>query len=320
MQRVHIVVELDPPREPDLNRYLDAARRLQAAGVDAITIADNALAQSRVAALAASFLLKERLDMPVIVHISARDRNLLAQQSTIFGLYAQGVRDLLIVSGDSMKVGDHPTGKGVFETDSLGLMERVKRLRAGVDFFDRPLKEPVHLRFGGALNLRKQHDVMLKRLMKKYECGAEYFFSQPVYDEESMKNIATIRDNETFPTSLPVYLGLMPIISYDNARFIQTIPGVHLSQSVVESFQSLTGDDARQFGVQHACTLAKIAYSRYGFRHFYFVTPYLRASLTAALTVCLRTYAEEHSREKHRPIIDQTHDKTVLINHERRPG
>lgn len=293
MPHVRIVVELDPPREPDLNRYLEAARRLQRAGVDAITIADNALAQARVSGQAAAFLLKERLDMPVVVHISARDRNLLAQQSTIFALYALGIRDLLIVSGDSMKVGDHPQGKAVFETNSLGLMERVQRLREGIDFFDRPLKEPVHLHFGGALNIRQNHAVTLQRLIQKYERGATFFFTQPIYDDRDLETIASIRDDAIFPKDVPIYLGLMPIISYENARFVQTIPGVRLNESVIEAFQTLSGEEARQFGVQKACHLAQTAYARYGFRYFYLVTPYLRASLTAALASCLRNYVQE---------------------------
>ncbi|MDY0324298.1 MAG: methylenetetrahydrofolate reductase [Candidatus Carbobacillus sp.] len=307
MQKVRIVVELDPPREPDLNRYLDAARRLQQAGVDAITIADNALAQARVSSQAAAFLLKERLDMPVVVHISARDRNLLAQQSTIFGLYALGVRDLLIVSGDSMKVGDHPQGKAVFETNSLGLMEHLQKLRQGLDFFNRPLKEPVQLHFGGALNIRQNHAVTLQRLMQKYERGATFFFTQPVYDVADIAMIATLRDDVIFPSDVPVYLGLMPIISYDNARFIQSIPGVRLSERTIETFQSLSGEEARQFGVQQACHLAQTAYTRFGFRYFYLVTPYLRASLTAALASCLRNYVQEQQ---------QLFSKKALINHE----
>lgn len=280
-----VVVELDTPRAPDFTRYRKAAARLRSTGVTHVTIADNSLSHARVSNVAAAFVLKNEFGLEPIVHLNCRDRNLLAQQSTVFGLIALGIRHFLLISGDALALGDNPSGKAVFETDSLGLMERFQRLEAGVDFFGRTLDEPLDVCYGGAINLGRRSPAHLQRMQAKIARGARYFFSQPVFAEEDLLRLAEAQDK--VGQTAAVYVGMMPLISAASARFLSRVPGVFVPERVIRSLEPFEGEAAITAGLAYAESLVQTAMA-YGLRRFYLITPFLRASTTAHLVRRIR--------------------------------
>ena len=103
-----ILVELDPPKTTDLQRLLRGARALRDAGADAVTVGDSPLATLRMSGLMVAPTLQREVDLPVICHIACRDRNLIGTQSMLLAASALGVHQVLVITGDPAKVGDHP--------------------------------------------------------------------------------------------------------------------------------------------------------------------------------------------------------------------
>ena len=113
-------VEIDPPRSVRIERTIEAARLLQAAGVDIVNVSDSAMARVRMGAMAVAFGIQHDLDLECVVHLTTRDRNLMALESELLGAHALGVRNVLALTGDPPRVGDYPTGTGVWDIDSDG--------------------------------------------------------------------------------------------------------------------------------------------------------------------------------------------------------
>ena len=107
-RRFVISVEIDPPRSVRIERTIEAARLLQAAGVDTVNISDSAMARVRMGALAVAFGIQHDLDLECVVHVTTRDRNLMALESELLGAHALGVRDILALTGDPPRIGDLP--------------------------------------------------------------------------------------------------------------------------------------------------------------------------------------------------------------------
>ena len=116
--RFVVSVEIDPPRSVRIDRTIEAARLLQAAGVDTVNISDSAMARVRMGAMAVAFGIQHDLDLECVVHLTTRDRNLMALESELLGAHALGVRNILALTGDPPRVGDYPTGTGVWDVDS----------------------------------------------------------------------------------------------------------------------------------------------------------------------------------------------------------
>ena len=126
-----ISVEIDPPRSVRIERTIEAARLLQEAGVDVVNISDSAMARVRMGALAVAFGIQHDLDLECLVHFTTRDRNLMALESELLGAHALGVRNILALTGDPPRIGDYPTGTGIWDVDSIGLIGILARLNRG---------------------------------------------------------------------------------------------------------------------------------------------------------------------------------------------
>ena len=112
-RRFVVSVEIDPPRSVRIERTIEAARLLQAAGVDAVNVSDSAMAKVRMGAFAVAFGIQHDLDLECLVHCTTRDRNLMALELELLGAHALGVRNIIALTGDPPRVGDYPTGTGV---------------------------------------------------------------------------------------------------------------------------------------------------------------------------------------------------------------
>ena len=134
-----VSVEIDPPRSVRIERTIEAARLLQDAGVDIVNISDSAMARVRMGALAVAFGLQHDLDLECLVHFTTRDRNLMALESELLGAHALGVRNILALTGDPPRVGDYPTGTGIWDVDSIGLIGILSRLNRGEDQAGKPI-------------------------------------------------------------------------------------------------------------------------------------------------------------------------------------
>jgi len=134
-----ISVELDAPRGLEATSAVEGSRILADAGIQAVNIADGPRATARMSALSLAMLVREKVDIDVIVHYCCRDRNLLGMQMDLLGAHALGIRNILCVTGDPPKMGNYPDATGVFDLDSVELTRAVRNLNRGVDFGGAPV-------------------------------------------------------------------------------------------------------------------------------------------------------------------------------------
>lgn len=242
-----VTVEMLPPRGHDLVRCTARARRLRDAGIDAINIPDGPRASARMSPMAMAMRLQRDVGIETVVHYTCRDRNLLGMQSDLLGAHALGLRNLLIITGDPPKLGDYPDATAVFDVDSIGLTNMVRRLNHGTDVGENRIGDPTSFCFGvgvdpGATDLERE----IARFEWKVDAGAEYAITQPVFDVDQLlsflEKIAHVR--------IPVLAGIWPLASYRNAEFMNNeVPGVHVPGAVMERMKRAdTREAARSEG------------------------------------------------------------------------
>ena len=156
---------------------------LREAGVDAVNLVDGARAQSRMGVVPAALLVEREVGLETVFHYTCRDRNMLGMLSDLLGAAAGGLRNVLIVTGDPPTAGPYPDATAVFDIDSIGLTNVVRRLNHGLDPGGTSIGEPTRFVIGVAVNQGAvDQELELERFRWKVEAGAEFAVTQPVFD------------------------------------------------------------------------------------------------------------------------------------------
>jgi len=279
-ERHTVIVELDPPRDLDIRKFMAGAAALKEAGADAVTMADNSLAVTRMSNLALGALVKEQVGIRPLVHIACRDRNLIGTQSHMMGLDALGIDHILAVTGDPSRFGDLPDSSSVYDMTSFDMIRMIKQLNEGTAFSGKPLKQKAGFVVGAAFNPNVKYlEKAVQRLERKIESGADYIMTQPVYDTALIERIA----DATAHLTVPVFIGIYPLASGRNAEYLHNeVPGIQLSDEVRGRMAGLEGEAGRAEGVRIAEELLDAAMER--FNGIYLMTPFLFYDMTAKLT------------------------------------
>lgn len=247
-----VSVELDPPKGIDASKSVQGAKFLYEHGIDAINIADGPRASGRMSPIALSILVRRVVPIETIIHVCCRDRNLLALQMDLISANALGLRNLMIITGDPPKMGIYPDATAVFDLDSIGLVQDVSLLNRGLDFAKRPLKGQTSFVVGvgcnpGAADL----DLEARRYEQKVNAGAEFVFSQPIYDpeilERFLKKIEHVKP-------IPFFVGVLPLSSLKNAEFFnENVPGMQVPPEIMKRMaMGSTREEQRQEGIKIA--------------------------------------------------------------------
>ena len=279
-ERHAVIVELDPPRDLDISKFLEGTEALDRAGADAITMADNSLAVTRVSNLALGSIIKNRLGVRPLVHINCRDRNLIGTQSHMMGLHALGIDHVLAVTGDPARFGDLPGSSSVYDLTSFEIIRMIKQLNEGISFSGKPLNERANFVVGAAFNPHVRHlDKAVQRLERKIQAGADFIMTQPVYDADLIVRIY----EATRHLDVPIFIGICPLASGRNAEYLHNeVPGIQLTDEVLRRMAGLKGAKGKAEGVKIAKELLDVAV-RY-FRGIYLITPFLAYEMTVELT------------------------------------
>ncbi|MDR0271059.1 bifunctional homocysteine S-methyltransferase/methylenetetrahydrofolate reductase [Paenibacillus sp.] len=278
-QRHTVIVELDPPRDLDIAKFLQGAERLKHAGADALTLADNSLAVTRMSNMALGHLVQVQTGLRPLVHIACRDRNLIGTQSHMMGFDALGIDHVLAVTGDPARFGDLPGSSSVYDLTSFEIIRMIKQLNEGIAFSGKPLKQKAQFVVGAAFNPHGKHlDKAVKRLERKIEAGADYIMTQPVYDPELIRAVK----QATSHLDIPIFMGIMPLASGRNAEYLHNeVPGIQLSDDVRGRMSGLEGEEGRAVGVQIAKELLDVAMDN--FNGIYLMTPFMLYEMSAQL-------------------------------------
>ena len=223
-------VEILPPKGWNPAGMIEQCRTLQEAGVDAVNILDSARAQSRMGVLPAALIVQREVGLETVFHYTCRDRNMLGMLSDLLGAAAGGLRNVLIVTGDPPATGPYPDSTAVFDIDSIGLTNLLRRLNQGLDPGGNPIGEPTRFVVGVALNQGADLEHELERFAWKVEAGADFAVTQPVFDAAQLERfLGRVR------APIPIIAGIWPLASLRNAEFLANeVPGVQLPQAVIE--------------------------------------------------------------------------------------
>ena len=227
-----ITAEVTPPKGGNPKRMLEVAQLLRGR-VHAVNITDGSRAVLRMSPVAASVLLQQHGIEP-ICQLACRDRNVIGLQADLMGACALGITNILALTGDPVKAGDHKQAKAVFDLESVRLLKVIQKLNQGCDFNDKPLPDgALNLFAGAAVDPQlKSWSGLQQRFERKLEAGAQFFQSQMITDFERldkfMQQIAGGSDK-------PVLAGIFLLKSAKNAEFInRNVPGVNIPEEIIQ--------------------------------------------------------------------------------------
>jgi homocysteine S-methyltransferase len=230
--RFVVAAELLPPRGYQTDAVVEHARRLKIGGVDAITIPDGPRGGARISALSLAVLIEQQAGIETLLHYACRDRNLLGIQSDLLGAHAQGLRNLMLVTGDPGRVGDYPDATAVFDVDSIGLTNVVARLNHGSDVGGQTIGAPTGFHIGVSVNPAASNlDEELRRFEYKVQAGAEFVVTRPIFDVDAYEPV----HRRLVAAGLPIVAGVYPFDSLRNAEFMANeVPGVRVPDALLE--------------------------------------------------------------------------------------
>jgi homocysteine S-methyltransferase len=250
-RRPVITVELDPPKGLDCGRVLAGCRALRDAGVDAINLAENPLARARMGNIALAELIQREVGIEVIVHITCRDRNLIGLQSDLMGASLLGIRSVLAVTGDPASMGEQSGASSVFDLNSVGLIELLRDLNAGLNGAGASIDRGTGFTIGAAFNPNARNmENQVSRLARKIDGGAMFVQTQPLFDPERLRTMLRL----TAGLSIPILPGILPLVSERNTEFLHNeVPGIVIPDEIRARMRG----KGREEGVREGLAIAR---------------------------------------------------------------
>ena len=231
-----VTAEIGPPKGADPNKIKEKAEILKNCA-DAFNITDNQTAVVRLSSMGGSFILI-KLNLEPIMQMTCRDRNRIALQSDVLGAASVGVRNILFITGDHQSFGNHPDAKGVFDLDSIQLIQIVKNMRDNGLFQsgDKILSGNPEIFIGGAANpFAEPYELRVDRLEKKFEAGADFIQTQSVFNLDRFNVWMDEVRSRNLDKKIHILAGITPLKSIKmTERMKFHVPGVDIPDSIYE--------------------------------------------------------------------------------------
>lgn len=248
-----VTTEMAPPKGTDLSHLIECAKPL-VGRVHAANVTDFQSAVMRATSLATCKLLKDAGLEPVI-QITGRDRNRIAIQGEMLSAGVFGINNLLALTGDHTSVGDHPQAKGVFDLDSVGILQTAGTLMAGTDMAGNKLKGSPDFYLGASVTPEYSPiQVQLLKMQKKIKAGARFFQTQALYDINTMRKFREL----TRDMDCKVLAGIVPLKSPGMAKFMtENVPGIFVPDEQIERLRAVGKENWASEGIKMAGELIK---------------------------------------------------------------
>ncbi len=250
-----VTAEVMPPKGGNPEHMLAMGQMLKGR-VHAVNVTDGSRAVMRMSSWAAALLLQQQ-GIEAVCQMACRDRNRIALQADLMGAHALGLRNVLALTGDPVKAGDHPEARSVFDLESVRLLKLLEKLNFGVDSHDKPLTDgALDLFAGAAIDPQSTSwSGLQRRFETKVKAGAQFFQSQLITDFD---RLAKFMDQVASGYNRPVLAGIFLLKSAKNANFInRNVPGVNIPQTIVDRLAAAS--DPLQEGVQIAAEQVQAA-------------------------------------------------------------
>lgn len=291
-QKPTIIVELDTPKHLDTTKFFNNVKALDEANIDAVTLADNSLATVRISNIAAASLIKQRFDIEPLVHITCRDRNLIGLQSHLLGLSLLGIHEILAITGDPSKIGHLPGATNVYDVNSKGLTELALKFNKGINTDGDALKTTTQFNIAGGFDPHVRNiKAAVRKMETKIESGMSYFITQPVFSKEKIIEIY----EATKHLNVPIFIGVMPITSYNNALFLHNeVPGIKMSEEILEQFKAVASDKEATYQLSISLCKSIIDTVHTYFNGLYLITPFERVDYSLELAAYSKSITQTH--------------------------
>jgi homocysteine S-methyltransferase len=256
-----VCVELDPPKGSNTDALLATASRLRDSGlVHATDLNDNPMARARLSALMAAVAIERVVGLETIPHVTPRDASVMGLQSQLLGAHAEGIRNVLAVTGDPPHVGDYPGSSGVYEVDAIGLVGILSRLNEGEDFAGKAIDAPTSFFVGVAVNPAADDlETEAERFRRKVDAGARFAMTQALFDLAHLDRFLELLGGSS---PIPLLVGVWPLRSYALAfRIHNEVPGIVVPDTVQRRLAD-AGPEAARVGAELAQDLIREARSR----------------------------------------------------------
>ena len=242
--------ECGPPRGTNQETVKKKAEYLRGC-VDAVNVTDNQTAVVRMSSWSASIVLKQ-MGLTPVYQMVARDRNRIAMQSDILGAYAHGVNTMLCLSGDHPSFGDHPMASGVYDLDSIQLIQMVSKMREGKFQGGDDIVDPPKMFIGAAANpFADPFEFRVARLAKKVKAGVDFIQTQCIYNldkfEQWMQGVCDVGLDE----KVHVMAGITPMKSVGMARYMKNkVPGMDVPDEIIKRMAGVPKEQQAEEGIK----------------------------------------------------------------------
>jgi methylenetetrahydrofolate reductase (NADPH) len=246
--------ELGPPRGTNIEAVRKKARPLKGM-VDSVNITDNQTAMVRMSSWATSLIAMQEGLEPNFQMV-CRDRNRLAMQADVLGVYAHGIRNILCLSGDHQMFGDHPNAKGVFDIDSMQLISMVRKMcDEGKFLSDAEIDMPPKMFIGAAANpFAEPFEWRVHRLAKKVAAGADFVQTQCIYNMKRMREYIKQANDMGLTEKVYLLAGVTPMKSLGMARYMQkSVPGMDVPEEIITRLKGVERKQQADEGIKIAC-------------------------------------------------------------------
>ncbi len=266
-----IAVELDSPPSGNAKEFMQGAQMLKDAGVDLLTIADCPVARARMDSCLLACKVKRELELDTLPHMTCRDRNMNASKALLYGLAMEEINNVLVVTGDPIPSAQRGEVKSVYEFNSRMMIHHIKELN------ESQFESPFYLY--AALNINAiNFSVQLSIAKDKIKNGAVGFFTQPVLSKQGLENLKLAKET----LSVPIIGGIMPVVSYRNACFMNSeIPGITVCDEIVSLYEDKNRDECTQLAIKISTEVAREI--KPYIDGYYIITPFKRVDLVAAI-------------------------------------
>ena len=271
-----IAVELDPPMDADLTKFVQGAYDLKESGADVITIADCPVGRVRMDSSLLACKLEREVGVEALPHLTCRDRNINATKALLLGLYAEGIKNILLVTGDPVPSAERDEVKAVYQFNSRKLATFVASLGETI------LPEPFHM--FGALNVNARNfDIQLQLAQEKERIGMTGFLTQPLLSPRAVENLKRAREG----LNGYILAGLFPPVSARNARFMDSeVNGIRVSPEIIEQYEDLDREESERLAVSLMTQFAREAEPFVN--GYYLMTPFSRTALIQRIIQSIR--------------------------------
>jgi homocysteine S-methyltransferase len=254
--RFVVSVQIDPPLGGDYTGLLETVEAIRESGsAGYVDINDNATASAKLSAMIMASAIERHVGVETIPHLTSRDYSVMGLEALLLGGHAEGVRNILAVTGDPPEVGDYPGSKGIYEVDAIGLTQLIAHLNAGQSYNGKPIDAPTSFFIGVAVNPTADDlELEAERFRRKVEAGAQFAMTQILFD---LRYLEEFRERIGGSWLIPVLVGIFPLSTYRLAlRLHNEVPGIVVPDALQEQLRD-AGPGAAEIGTAHARELVR---------------------------------------------------------------